>query len=209
MLSDHDTDGAGLEAGAGDAMPMGPGATPDTGTNPNTETGPAAELPDALVAALAEIERHVGVLGWDQPARLFALVRTDELVRAEPALAAHLVPGAPDSLSSIEQEDFREGDDLQATLESMQWSPAVSGVALVLERSFLPAQAEADLPDDPAEAADAVAAHPAHQDMRVVVGVLRDGATHGLARLRERPDELLGGPQLAPGLAEVLKGTLE
>ena len=37
---------------------------------------------DALTAALLEIERHVTHGGWDQPARLFALVPTAELVAA-------------------------------------------------------------------------------------------------------------------------------
>lgn len=163
---------------------------------------------DALVAALVEIEHHVGQQGWDQPARLFALVRTDELVAAEPALAEHLVVTAPDALSSIEQEDFREGDDLQTTLERIQWSGAVTGCALSVERSFLPSGDEADLPDDPDEAARAVANHPHRQDLRVVVGVLRDGRSHGVGRYRERPDDLFGGPDLAPGIARILAGTL-
>ena len=50
--------------------------------------------PDALVASLMEIERHVAGLGWDQPARLFALVPTVELIEAEPQLAEHLTGGA-------------------------------------------------------------------------------------------------------------------
>ena len=45
---------------------------------------------DALVAALLEIERHVGHGGWDAPARLFALVPTEQLLAAEPSLAAQL-----------------------------------------------------------------------------------------------------------------------
>lgn len=172
------------------------------------EESAASPGDDALVAALVEIEHHVGQQGWDQPARLFALVRTDELVAAEPALAEHLVVTAPDALSSIEQEEFREGDDLQTTLERIQWSAAVTGCALSVERSFLPSGDEADLPDDPDEAARAVANHPHRQDLRVVVGVLRDGRSHGVGRYRERPDDLFGGPDLAPGIARILAGTL-
>ena len=48
---------------------------------------------DALIAGLMDIERHVGGLGWDQPARLFALVPTAELIAAEPHLAEHLTGG--------------------------------------------------------------------------------------------------------------------
>lgn len=174
-------------------------------------SGPAVgdEIPDALVAALAEIERHVGKQGWDQPARLFALVRTDELVRAEPSLAEHLRPGAPDSLSSIEQEDFHGGDDLQGVLARIQWPASVSGCAISLERTFLPAQFEDEIPADPDQAAQFVNHHPSKQDVRVVVGVLRDGSQHGLARLVSAPDELLGGTDLVPGLAAALAETLQ
>ena len=67
---------------------------------------------DALVAALLEIERHVGGIGWDQPARLFALVPTAELIAAEPQLAEHLSGASepqPEQLSAIEQEGFNGG----------------------------------------------------------------------------------------------------
>lgn len=112
-------------------------------------------------------------------------------------------------MSSIEQDDFRAGDDLLATLVAIQWSPAVAGCAVVLETSFLPPGLEADLPDDPVEAAAVVAAHPLREDMRVVAGVLRDGSVYGLARLRSNPDELLGGAALAPKMTKLLRGTLQ
>ncbi|WP_300083372.1 PPA1309 family protein [Propioniciclava sp.] len=164
---------------------------------------------DALVAALAEIERHVAHAGWDTPARLFALVPTAELLAAERSLAGQLAaPTAPDALSSIEQDGFHAGDDVVDALARISWPPTVFGAALVLERLFLPAGLEADLPDDPDAAAAAVAAHPARQDVRVVVGVTRDGAHHGLARLKSHPEDLLAAPDLVPGLADALAQTL-
>ena len=42
----------------------------------------------ALAAAVLEIETHIAEDGWDQPARLYALVDTAPLVAQEPALAA-------------------------------------------------------------------------------------------------------------------------
>ena len=50
----------------------------------------AEALPEdpALAAAVLEIEAHVAQDGWDQPARLYALVDTATLVAQEPALAA-------------------------------------------------------------------------------------------------------------------------
>lgn len=164
---------------------------------------------DALVSALAEIERHVAHAGWDSPARLFALVPTADLLAAEPALADQLAPPAtPDALSCVEQDGFHAGDDIVDALARLAWPPTVAGVALALERLFLPAGLEADLPDDPDAAAAAVAAHPGRRDIRVVVGVTRDGARHGLARLKDHPDDLLAAPDLVPGLADALAQTL-
>lgn len=164
---------------------------------------------DALVAALVEVERHVGRSGWDQPARIFALVPTREFVAAEPALAAQFAAANPDGFTSIEQDDFHAGDDLAETLARMVWPQTVSGCILALERAFLPADAEAQLPDDPDEAARLVAEHPQRLDLRVVVGVTRDGARHAVARIRSAEQELLEGAELVPALADALAHTLE
>lgn len=169
-------------------------------------------MSDALIAALLEIERHVGRAGWDQPARLFALVRTNDLLAAEPALAEQLttpLDRPEDALSSVEQEDFHAGEGILEALERISWPQTVFGVAVALERSFLPAEAESDLPEDAGEAAEVVAHHPKRQDVRVVVGVTREGDRHGLARLVSSPEELLGGEDLVPGLAAALAATLD
>jgi len=166
-------------------------------------------MDDALVAALIEVERHVGRLGWDQPARLFALVRTADLIAAEPHLAEHLGAASPDGFSSVEQEQFHAGDDLGSALARIAWPPTVAGCVLALERAFLPASAEAELPDDLTAAARTVAAHPERMDLRVVVGVTRDGRRHGIARVHADEGELLSGADLVPALAAALAHTLE
>ncbi len=166
---------------------------------------------DPLVSAVLDIERHVGHAGWDQPARLFALVSTRALLDAEPSIAAQLAPASElndDALTAVEQDEFRSGDALVDDLARIAWPPAVEGCALAVERLFVPPAVEQDIPDDPGEAADFVAHHPQRQDIRVVVGVTRAGAAHGLARLKEHPDELLGGTELAPGLVRALARTL-
>lgn len=165
---------------------------------------------EALVAALLEVERHTGHGGWDQPARLFALVRTADLVAAEPALAEQLTRHdlPADALSSIEQDEFHSGADLVGDLDRITWPPTVVGCAVAVERTFVPPQVEPDLPEDPDAAAEFVARHPLRQDVRVVVGVTRAGDRHGLARLRTQPDELLGGADLVPGLTDALARTL-
>ncbi len=165
----------------------------------------------ALLPALLDIERHVSALGWDQPARLFALVLTRELLAAEPSLSEHLDAEAvrpDDALTAVEQDDFHAGQDLFGDLERVAWGDAVAGCALSVERVFVPPSVEADIPEDPDAAADFVNHHPRRQDLRVIVGVTRDGATHGVARLKAEPDELLGGADLVPGLARALARTL-
>ncbi|QDP98751.1 hypothetical protein FOE78_11640 [Microlunatus elymi] len=169
---------------------------------------------DALVAALMELERHVGSDGWDQAPRLFALVRTDAVIAAEPEMAEQLGlrgtadGGHPDALTAIEQDHFQPTNDLLADLSTIVWPEAVQGCALSLVSSFLPADAEVDIPDDPEEAAEYVAGHELQQEMRVVVGADREDHRHGVARLRSQPDELLGAQDLVPGLTEALAHTL-
>lgn len=166
---------------------------------------------DALVAALLDIERHVTAAGWEQPARLFALVPTGELLAAEPGLAEQFeqLKHAPaDAFTAIEQEEFRSGTDLLDDLAAIQWPDTVAGCAISVERVFVPTDVENELPDDPAAAADFVNSHPRRQDLRVIAGVLRDGSHHGVARIKEHPEELLGGEDLAPGLVQALSHTL-
>jgi hypothetical protein len=183
-------------------------------TPPETPAASSADHHDALVAALIELERHVGQAGWDQPPRLFALVLTDVLAASEPALAAELglrttaAGGPPAALTAVEQDEFAPGTDLGEALVGLEWPETVFGCALSLERTFLPAHLEDQLPGDLNEAADVVARHPERQDIRVVVGVDRSGQHHGVARLVSRPEELLGGPELVPDLTTALAHTL-
>lgn len=190
---------------------------PDGSAAPAPQDSAASdESTVALIAALVELERHVGEAGWDRPSRLFALIRTETLLASEPALADRLNPGgdeiAPSTLTAVEQEDFFTGDgsadDLLAALAEIVWPDTVFGCALTTERTFLPASAEPDLPDDPTVAARFVAEHPDRQDVRVVVGVDRAGNRHGVGRLAARPEDLLGGADLVPGLSAALAHTL-
>lgn len=165
---------------------------------------------DALFRVLVDVETHVGRGGWDQPAQLFALVDSARLAAAEPHLAAQLDTDLPPgSLSAVEQDGFNLGSDLAATFGRIQWGPDVAGCALAVERAMVPAEVESDLPADPAAAAEAVAKHPRRMDLRIVAGVLRDGSRHAVARLADRPDELVSGTDLVPGLQELLALTFE
>ncbi|OSZ60747.1 hypothetical protein OQI_08985 [Streptomyces pharetrae CZA14] len=170
-----------------------------------------------LTRAVLEIDEYASGLGWDQPARLFALVDTAQLRAQEPALAAQLGLGdeqeTPAGLTPIEQDEVPRDKPLDEFLGTIAWPGAVVGCALTVERLMLPPSAEAQVPQDLDEAALTrwVAKHPERQEVRMTVAVLRDGSRESALRLREKdsPTEVLTGSDLVPGLAEALAATFE
>ncbi|MFN2539195.1 MAG: PPA1309 family protein [Mycobacteriales bacterium] len=173
-------------------------------------TVPPAPPSPVLLAVVAEVEAHLAEAGWDQPAQLFALVDTEELLRAEPQLAESmgLVVSRPGALTPIAQEPLGEAP-LDEQLASLVFGPEVLGVVLAHEVLVLPPSAEAGLQDDPAAVA---AEHPERREVRMTVGVLRDGSRESVLRLRGKDgeeDERVTGGDLAPGLSEALLATLD
>ncbi|MEU1848363.1 PPA1309 family protein [Streptomyces sp. NPDC019990] len=169
-----------------------------------------------LTRAVLEIDEYASGLGWDQPARLFALVDTARLRTEQPSLADRL--GLDDEsehsgLTPIEQDEIPTGKPLDEFLATIAWPDAVAGCALTVERLMLPPSAEAQVPQNLDEAALSkwVAEHPERQEVRMTVAVLRDGTRDSALRLREKdsPTEVLTGSDLVPGLAEALSATFE
>lgn len=178
-------------------------------------SGPLAANP--LTRAVLEIDEYAAGLGWDRPARLFALVDTARLREQEPGLAAQLGldeeadASAAASLTPIEQDELPAGTPLDEFLATIAWPDAVTGCALTVERLMLPPSAESSVPEDLDEKQLAawVAKHPERQEVRMTVAVLRDGSREAAVRLREKdsPTEVLTGAGLVPGLAEALSAT--
>ncbi len=175
--------------------------TPDPG--PSTSFSP-------LVNCAVDTEKHVSRAGWDQAPRLFAIARNAGLLAREPALAAQLGAADAEGLSTIEQEGLAPTSSLESLLGRLAWPPEVDGVAVAVERIVVPPEAENDLPADPQQAADALAAHPDRADVRLLVAVLRDGESICLLRQRAHDfdDRVAVGSQIAPGLVEALRATL-
>jgi len=193
-------------------------------SQPNPTDAPAPR-PDTggLWRAVAEIERHVAADGWGAPVRLFALVRTAEALRRDPSLAdrlpANVVADAeadPGHLTSVEQEGVPAVGDLDDLLGQLAWPAGVDGAALVAERILVPPDAEAEVraavgTADERARASALAAHPAAEDVRIAVGVLRDGRHECAVRSRSKDSdgEVRTGADLVPGLVSALQATLE
>ncbi|MDK1476706.1 PPA1309 family protein [Streptomyces sp. 549] len=198
-MSETSPDGAGSPAGATGGTPLA--ATP-------------------LTRAVLEIDEYTAGLGWDQPARLFALVDTARLRSEEPALAGQL--GLDDTeedgpaqaaLTPVEQDELPDGLPLDEFLGTIAWPDAVTGCAMTVERLMLPPSAEGEVPDDldDEQLARWVAEHPQHQEVRMTVAVLRDGTRESAIRLRDKDSttEVLTGGNLVPGLADALTATFE
>ena len=172
-----------------------------------------------MAAVAREVEEFVAAAGWDQPAQLFALVPTEELLRQEPDLAGQLDAASP--LTPIAQDELPDGD-LAEALGRLAWPEAVVGCAVAQEIIVLPPSAEAELPDGEATDVErlrqAAADHPDRTEARLVAAVLRDGPAACVMRLRgyavaaddsgEAVDEVIEHPDLAPNLLEALRATL-
>jgi len=185
-----------------DATPSIPGLDAELETDP------------ALAAAVLEIEEHAAGEGWDRGARLYALVDTAALVEQEPALASMMgldAASAQGSLTPIEQDQLAPEVQLEDVLPTIVWPEGVVGCAAVVERLVLPPGADADIPESPQAAAEYAATHPDRQEVRIIAGVTRAGATYSALRLRahDEASSVVGGADLVPQLTQLLASTLE
>ncbi|MGO1583690.1 MAG: PPA1309 family protein [Actinomycetaceae bacterium] len=185
----------------------------------DTRTDEAAPSPrlSALRTAVLDLERHASNVGWDGPVIVAALVRTAEALSADPSLETTLGVEAvvssrtdPDHLFAVEQEGLPEAETLDELLGQIAWPEQVAGAAIVVERIVVPPEAEAGLPEDPEEALAALREHPAREDVRMAVGVLRTGESWCALRSRTHDDDTMvaGSADAVPGLVHALTATL-
>jgi hypothetical protein len=167
---------------------------------------------DDITAVAAEIEVHVAAAGWDRPPALFALVRAARFRADDPDTASRLGLDDvdPDTLTPIEQEELPDGA-LDEVLAQIGWPDGVEGCALSQEIVVLPPSVEAELSDD--EAVSLAAGHPDRREARLVVAVVRGGASGAIMRLRApegfATDDIVTGPDLAPNLVRALLDTFD
>jgi hypothetical protein len=178
------------------------------------QPAPDTRADPVLVEAVREIEAHVAASGWDQPARLYALVPTSDLLAREPALAAAMGlddAGAAGSLTPVEQDAVPSETPLETVLERIIWPPEVFGCAAVVERLVLPPTVDQSLPEDPEEAERYAAQHPDREEVRIVAGATRAGSTYCALRMRSHDDALsvVEAPDLVPALLQLVQDTLE
>lgn len=136
----------------------------------------------ALKETVLEIERECAKAGWTRGIVLYALVPTADVIESAPEMAEALADRPPTSLTAIEQEDVELTGTIEDFLGTISWSAEVFGAALVLERLIVNEEPPGELSEE--ALAEWVIEH--GQEVRMVVGVLRDGFTgvrHEDARL--------------------------
>ena len=175
----------------------------------------AALAAGALARAVTETETHVAAHGWDQPVRVFALVRTAEALEADPDVAdlldAATVEEArsnPELLMVVEQDGLPPAADLEHLLAQLAWPESVHGAAISIERLVLPPAAQEEA-EAITERLAFLQERPDREDIRRVVGVLRGGPSWCVLRSRSHDDDasLYQGERLVPGLVEALEAT--
>lgn len=199
------------DASPGPDLPVNGHQHPDQQAD---QDGPQQPVDLSLRAVVLELERHAATTGWDQPARVFALVSTAELLAQEPGLAA-VVGVDPEadltgSLTPVEQEDIPPDQPVEAVLSQVVWPQEVFGTAVVVERLVLPPSV-GKLPDDPSSAQALAESHPDRQDVRMVAAATRAGSTYCALRLRSHDDAfaVIEGTDVVPALLELLLSTLD
>ena len=138
-----------------------------------------------LAPLVRELEQHAAASGWDRPAQLFALVPTADLIEREPGLEALLAEAG--ALTPVEQDEL-PGGSLEDALHQIVWGPEVIGVAAIAERLM-----------------------EGGEEVRVVASAHRDGGSWCALRMRSHDEEssVLVGPDLVPGLVELLASTFD
>lgn len=143
--------------------------------------------------AIREIEAYSDRFGWDGPVRLFALVRSSVI---------DLSAVDTSELTAVEQDSLPDADSLEALLAQIAWPEAVDGCAITVERVIVERNDEALI--GPEEALT----DPSRRDVRLAVGVLRDGERWCAVRVKGIP-ELIESADAVPGLIDALRLTLQ
>jgi hypothetical protein len=172
----------------------------------------------AVRRVVVELERHVAGSGWDAPIRVFALVRTAGALERDRTLASRLpaevvaaATADPEHLTAVEQDGLPQAESMHDLLGRLAWPDSVDGAAIVVERSVIPPEVEAQMPKDEQEALSWLQAHPDRRDVRLAAAILRSGQHACALRARDHDDDnqVAVGPDLAPGLVAAVAATLE
>ena len=81
-----------------------------------------------LSETVRELDQHVAAAGWDQSARLFAIVPTLDLATDHPELVSSENSG---QFMFVEQDAPLDNENVIASLEEISWPAENTGAALL------------------------------------------------------------------------------
>lgn len=149
-----------------------------------------------LAETIRELDQHVADGGWDQAARLFAIVLTADLATDHPELVSD---GKAEQFMFVEQDAPIDNENLIGSLEQISWPAEITGAALAIERLI------SMQPDEEVE----VDAESQTQEIRIIALVMRDGTNLNAIRQRSYDDEtnVAVASDLVPALNKALLQT--
>lgn len=149
-----------------------------------------------LADTVRELDQHVADAGWDQQARLFAIVPTADLALDHPELISGETAG---QFMFVEQDAPLDNENLIASLEQITWPAEISGAAIAIER-LISMQPDEDIDQDEMSQT---------QELRIIALVMRDGTNVNAIRQRlfDDKNDVAVSSDLVPALNKALLQT--
>lgn len=149
-----------------------------------------------LAETVRELDQHVAEGGWDQAARLFAIVLTADLATDHPELVSDSKAG---QFMFVEQDAPIDNENLIGSLEQISWPAEITGAALAIER-LISMQPDQEIDADTESQT---------QELRIIALVMRDGTNINAIRQRLHDDEtnVAVASDLVPALNKALLQT--
>ena len=149
-----------------------------------------------LADTVRELDQHVADNGWDQAARLFAIVPTADLATDHPELVSADNAG---QFMFVEQDAEIDNENLIGSLEQISWPQQITGAAIAIER-LISMQPDDEIdPDIESQT----------QELRIIALVMRDGSNMNAIRQRSFDDvnDVAVASDLVPALNAALLQT--
>jgi len=149
-----------------------------------------------LADTVRELDQHVAEGGWDQSARLFAIVPTADLATDHPELVSAENSG---QFMFVEQEAPLDNENVIGSLEQISWPAEITGAAIAIERLIsMQPDDEVDLESDSQT-----------QELRIIALVMRDGTNINAIRQRSFDDgtDVAVASDLVPAINKALLQT--
>jgi len=149
-----------------------------------------------LADTVRELDQHVADSGWDQAARLFAIVPKADLVTDHPELVSADNAG---QFMFVEQDAEIDNENLINSLEQISWPQQITGAAIAIER-LISMQPDDEI--DPEVESQT-------QELRIIALVMRDGSNMNAIRQRSFDDvnDVAVASDLVPALNAALLQT--